>query len=167
MCSVWQKVLHLLCNAIYDKNECQPCKRLAWPIIHHSWSGLVWKRVSPMDVITRGQSFAIFHIKSFLGCSLVFKGCRSGMCWCHWIKERTFVVVVCVLRETVFAVYNCVQLCSLCATLRICAILHHSGPLLGPIFVVLFSSKTFLFLDLIYFVSRTTFKVFKNASCEQ
>ena len=74
---------------------------------------------------------------------------------------------VCVLRETVFAVYNCVQLCSLCATLRICAILHHSSPILGPIIVVLFSSKTFLFLDLIYFVSRTTFKVFKNASCEQ
>ena len=68
---------------------------------------------------------------------------------------------VCVLRETVFAVYNYVQLCSLCATLRICAILHHLGPILGPIFVVLFSSKTFLFLDLIFLVSRTHYKVLK------
>ena len=68
-----------------------------------------------MDVITRGQYFAIFHIQSFLGCSLVFKGCRSGMCWCHWIKERTFIVgckcVYCVCT-TVFTVYNSTHLCN-------------------------------------------------------
>ena len=34
------------------KTQCQLCKRLAWPIIAHSVSGLVWKWVSPMEVIT-------------------------------------------------------------------------------------------------------------------
>ena len=43
-----------------NKTLCQLCKRLTWPIIPHSWSGLVWKRVSPMDVITMGQSTTIF-----------------------------------------------------------------------------------------------------------
>ena len=43
-----------------NKTQCQPCKRLAWPIIPNSWSSLVWKRVSPMDVIALGQSTIIF-----------------------------------------------------------------------------------------------------------
>ena len=43
-----------------NKTQCQPCKRLAWPIIPQSWSGLAWKSVSPMDVITLGQSTTIF-----------------------------------------------------------------------------------------------------------
>ena len=43
-----------------NKTQCQPCKRLAWPIIPNSWSSLVWKRVSPMDVIALGQSTTIF-----------------------------------------------------------------------------------------------------------
>ena len=29
------------------KTQCQLCKRLTWPIIPHSWSSMVWKRVSP------------------------------------------------------------------------------------------------------------------------
>ena len=33
-----------------NKTQCQLCKRLAWPIISLSWSGLVCKRVSPLDV---------------------------------------------------------------------------------------------------------------------
>ena len=32
-----------------DKTQCQLCKKLAWPIINHSWSSLVWKMVSPLD----------------------------------------------------------------------------------------------------------------------
>ena len=40
---------------------CQLCKRLTRPIIPHSWSGLVWKRVSPLDVIDhRAHSTAIY-----------------------------------------------------------------------------------------------------------
>ena len=31
-----------------------------WPFIHHSWSGLVWKRDSPFDLIIRAQSTANF-----------------------------------------------------------------------------------------------------------
>ena len=80
-----------------------------------------------MDVITRGQSCAIFHIKSFLGCSLVFKGCRSGMCWCHWIKERTSLVgckcVYCVkLCSLSTTVYNCVHCEQLYASVQFCTI---------------------------------------------
>ena len=43
-----------------NKTLCQPSKRLAWPIFPHSWSGLVWKRVSPVDVMTMGHSRIIF-----------------------------------------------------------------------------------------------------------
>ena len=43
-----------------NKTQCQLCKRLAWPIIPPSMSDLVWKRVSPLDVIIRVQSTAIF-----------------------------------------------------------------------------------------------------------
>ena len=32
------------------QKQCQLCKKLTWPIIPHSWSGLVWKRISSMDV---------------------------------------------------------------------------------------------------------------------
>ena len=42
------------------ETQCQLCKRLAWPIIPHSWSGLVWKRVSLVDVIIMQQSRTIF-----------------------------------------------------------------------------------------------------------
>ena len=43
-----------------NKTQCQLCKILTWSIIPHSWSGLVLKRISPMDVITMGQSTTIF-----------------------------------------------------------------------------------------------------------
>ena len=33
-------------NLVTNKTQCQLCKRLAAPIIHLSWSCLVWKRVS-------------------------------------------------------------------------------------------------------------------------
>ena len=36
------------------------CRRMASPIIPHSWSGLVWKRISPINVITMVQSTTIF-----------------------------------------------------------------------------------------------------------
>ena len=35
------------CKASINKTQCQLCKRLAGPIIPLSWSGLVWKDVSP------------------------------------------------------------------------------------------------------------------------
>ena len=46
------------------KTHCQLklCKRLAGPIIPLSWSCLVCKRVSHMDVITGGQSTTIFRV---------------------------------------------------------------------------------------------------------
>ena len=40
--------------------EIKLCKRLAGPIIPLSWSCLVCKRVSHVDVITGGQSTTIF-----------------------------------------------------------------------------------------------------------
>ena len=151
------------------QKQCQLCKRLTWPIIPHSWSGLVWKRISSMDVWSlwgsqqpsscvlghfrhsnkqptnqvilvqacslpaRGQSFAyqIFHciaLRHPLNTNaLVFKGCRSGMCWCHWIKERTSLVgckcVYCVkLCSLCTTMYNCVHCVQLYAYVQICTI---------------------------------------------
>ena len=59
-CHEWMKTPCLVCSLQRNKTQCQICKRLAWPIIPHSWSGLVWKRVSSMDVITMGRSITIF-----------------------------------------------------------------------------------------------------------
>ena len=44
----------------HNKTQFQLCKGLAWPIIPHSWSGFLWKKVSSMDVITLGKSTTIF-----------------------------------------------------------------------------------------------------------
>ena len=45
----------LVYNLPFNKTQCQLCKRLAGPIIPLSWSCLVCKTVSHMDVITGGQ----------------------------------------------------------------------------------------------------------------
>ena len=34
-------------RTFHSDSQCQLCKRLTWPIIPHSWSSMVWKRVSP------------------------------------------------------------------------------------------------------------------------
>ena len=44
-----------------DKTRCQLCKRLAGPIFPLSWFTMVWKRVSPMDVVARWQLTAILQ----------------------------------------------------------------------------------------------------------
>ena len=51
-----------------DKTQCQLCKRLAGPIIPLFWSNMVWKRVSLIDVVARGQLTAIFlYVGPFFG----------------------------------------------------------------------------------------------------
>ena len=50
-----------------NKTNCQLSKRVAWPSICQSWSGLLWKRLLPMDTITIGQSTTILLcVRSFL-----------------------------------------------------------------------------------------------------
>ena len=52
-------------RCLSNKTQCQLCKRLAWPILPHSWPGLVWKRL--WSVITIGRSAAVFLcIRPFL-----------------------------------------------------------------------------------------------------
>ena len=51
---------HVSLFVAQNQTQCQLCKRLVGPIIPFSLSGQVWKRVSPMDVIARGQSTTIF-----------------------------------------------------------------------------------------------------------
>ena len=53
-----EKIGRIQCQGANDKNQCQLCKGLAWPINPHSWSVLVWKSVSPMNVITMGKARA-------------------------------------------------------------------------------------------------------------
>ena len=49
-----------------DKTQCQLCKRLTGPIFPLSCSNMVRKRVSPMDVVARGQLTAILLcVRSF------------------------------------------------------------------------------------------------------
>ena len=48
------------CRNCNNKTQCQLCKRLVGPINPFSWSGLVWKRVSPLDLIIGAQSTAMF-----------------------------------------------------------------------------------------------------------
>ena len=55
--------------AIYSACDCwkQLCKRMAG-LIPHSWSNMVWKRVSPMDVVAWGQfSHSPVCVLSFFG----------------------------------------------------------------------------------------------------
>ena len=49
----WEFRIKESLKVLENKTQCQLCKRLAWQIIPHSWSCLVWKRVSPLDVIIR------------------------------------------------------------------------------------------------------------------
>ena len=57
----WEFRIKESLKVLENKTQCQLCKRLAWQIIPHSWSCLVWKRVSPLDVIDhRAHSTAIY-----------------------------------------------------------------------------------------------------------
>ena len=58
----YQTIDDVMCTWTLNNNrtQCQPCKRLAGPIIPHSWSGIVWISVSPMDTITLGHSTTFF-----------------------------------------------------------------------------------------------------------
>ena len=52
---------YLAPQSVHDnKTHCQLCKRLGGPSIPLSWSFLVWKRVSPMDVGSQHPLFCVF-----------------------------------------------------------------------------------------------------------
>ena len=65
-----------------DKTQCQLCKRLTGPIITLFWSNMVWKRVSPMDVVARGQ------LTAFLLCI------RSFLAWLHPNTQTNIRVIL-------------------------------------------------------------------------
>ena len=78
---------HHKLDSPYNKTRCQLCKRLAWPMIPLSWSGLVWKRVSTMNVITRGQSTPIYFP--------VYWAIFGMVQACSWpVKRRSFAIIV-------------------------------------------------------------------------
>ena len=57
----------------------------------------------------------------------MFKGGRSGRCWCHWIKERSSLVgCKCVYYVKLYSlcttVYNCVHCVQLYASVQFCTI---------------------------------------------
>ena len=64
-CDCWKRNSSI--KGYKNKTQCQLCKRLAG-LIPPSWSNMVWKRVSPMDVVAWGQfSHSPVCVLSFFG----------------------------------------------------------------------------------------------------